>query len=163
VVEPVLAERHRRNIPEGDREIPVQLDPRTRMRRRRAPLGETGKLVASASLSTFSRSSAASLAKVVRRHPTYNGHTLAAPAALYAINLNSNVTLTINGTNSAGGTFTLDGAHTYRGLLVYAGAVTIQNLTIADATAHQHHRIVICCAKGRWPRASQNCTIHKLS
>jgi hypothetical protein len=49
---------------------------------------------------------------------------------LYAINLKSGVTLTIDGQGHK-----LDGANQYRGLFALAGAVTIQNLTITDATA----------------------------
>lgn len=60
----------------------------------------------------------------------FGGQTLAAPPDLYAVNLQSGVSLTIDG---AGGT--LDGANTYRGFFVYAGAVTIENLTIANSKA----------------------------
>ena len=49
---------------------------------------------------------------------------------LYAINLQSGASLTING-----GGNTLDGANAYRGILAYAGNLTIENLTIADASA----------------------------
>ncbi len=55
---------------------------------------------------------------------------------LWAINLQHGDTLTINGSNGSGGSYTLDGNNNqHRGLLVTSGAVTIQNLTIADATA----------------------------
>ena len=60
----------------------------------------------------------------------YGSQTLDAPSDLYAINLASGVTLTIDGAG-----YTLDGDGTYRGLLVYAGHVTVQDLTIADAAA----------------------------
>lgn len=60
----------------------------------------------------------------------FAGQTLAAPPDLYAINLHSGVSLTIDGNG-----WTLDGANTYRGLFAYAGNVTIENLTIADAEA----------------------------
>ena len=49
---------------------------------------------------------------------------------LDAINLQSGASLTING-----GGNTLDGANAYRGILAYAGNLTIENLTIADASA----------------------------
>ena len=61
---------------------------------------------------------------------TYGSQTLDAPADLYALNLSSGVTLTIEG-----GGYKLDGDGKYRGLLVYAGNVMVQNLTIADAAA----------------------------
>ena len=61
---------------------------------------------------------------------TFNGQTLSAPADLYALNLASGVTLTING-----GGYALSGASTYRGIFAYAGAVTIDNLTIELAVA----------------------------
>ena len=61
---------------------------------------------------------------------TYGTQTLSVPLDLYAINLAAGVSLTIDG-----GSHTLDGANAYRGLFVYAGNVTIQNLTIANATA----------------------------
>ncbi|MEO6840888.1 MAG: Hint domain-containing protein [Bradyrhizobium sp.] len=66
---------------------------------------------------------------------TFKGSTLSAPPDLYAFNLNSNVQVTIDGSNGSGGNFTLDGNNTYRGLLVYSGAVTIDNLTVHDAKA----------------------------
>src|SRR5665213_3400332 len=59
---------------------------------------------------------------------TFEGSTLSAPPDLYAFNLNSNVQVTIDGSNGSGGNFTLDGNNTYRGLFVYSGAVTIDNL-----------------------------------
>src|SRR5579872_1106279 len=61
---------------------------------------------------------------------TFGAQTLSAPPDLYALNLASGVSVTIDG-----GGNTLDGAGAYRGFFVYAGSVTIQNLTIADAAA----------------------------
>src|ERR1700724_1832908 len=66
---------------------------------------------------------------------TFNGQTLSAPADLYALNLQSGVSLTINGSKSAGGSYTLSGGGAFRGLLAYAGLVTIQNLNIANTVA----------------------------
>ena len=60
----------------------------------------------------------------------HGSQTLAAPPDLYAINLASGVTLTIDG-----GGYTLDGDGKYRGLFVYAGNVTVRDLTIANAAA----------------------------
>jgi len=51
---------------------------------------------------------------------------------LYAINLQSGVSLTIDTTGGGG---TLDGDGLYRGLFVYQGDVTVQDLTIDDAAA----------------------------
>src|SRR5580700_3079048 len=57
-------------------------------------------------------------------------------ADLDAINLQSGVTLTINGSNGSGGSYTLDGAGSYSGLLVDAGsAVAIGNLDISDSVS----------------------------
>ncbi len=61
---------------------------------------------------------------------TFNGEMLAAPAALYALNLQSGVLLTIDG-----GGNTLSGASQYGGLFAYAGSVTIQNLAIENTVA----------------------------
>jgi hypothetical protein len=58
------------------------------------------------------------------------GATLTEAAQLSAVNLAAGDTLTIKGAGS-----TLDGGHRYNGLFVYSGAVTIQNLTIANAKA----------------------------
>src|SRR5580658_189725 len=59
-----------------------------------------------------------------------DGTTVADPPDLLAINLNSGVSLTVNGEGDA-----LDGQNKYRGLLVYAGDVSIENLTIENALA----------------------------
>lgn len=61
---------------------------------------------------------------------TFGAQTLSAPPDLYALNLASGVSVTIDG-----GGNTLDGAGAYRGFFVYAGNVTINNLTIANAHA----------------------------
>jgi hypothetical protein len=61
---------------------------------------------------------------------SYGETTLSAPPDLYAINLASSVSLTIDGAN-----FALDGAGLYRGFLAYSGSVTIANLTITNAKA----------------------------
>ena len=61
---------------------------------------------------------------------SFNGKTLSAPADLYALNLKSGVSLSINGAG-----YTLSGASKYRGIFAYAGAVTIQNLSISNALA----------------------------
>ena len=53
-------------------------------------------------------------------------------ANLDAINLQSGVQLTINGSNGSGGSYTLDGAGSF-GLVVDAGSVTIENLDISNA------------------------------
>ena len=58
------------------------------------------------------------------------GATLTEAADLFAVNLHGNDTLTIDGQGA-----TLDGASAHRGLFIYSGAVTIQNLTIANAVA----------------------------
>src|ERR1019366_886412 len=59
-----------------------------------------------------------------------DGTHYVAPPDLYAIDLNSGVSLTINGENDI-----LDGHTQYRGLLISAGNVTIENLTIQNAVA----------------------------
>jgi hypothetical protein len=51
------------------------------------------------------------------------------------IKLQSGVTLTIDGSNGAGGENALDGSGAYRGLFVYSGMVTIEDLVIQNATA----------------------------
>jgi hypothetical protein len=72
-----------------------------------------------------------------------NGGTvdLTAPPDLYALNLAPGVSVTIKGAG-----YTLDGANAYRGLFVYAGAVTIEDLTIADAHP--------ATSSGAWPTAT---------
>src|SRR5579863_6965523 len=49
---------------------------------------------------------------------------------LYAINLAAGDTLTIDGAGN-----TIDGSGTHRGFFDYAGALTLQNLTIANTVA----------------------------
>ena len=60
-------------------------------------------------------------------------------SALLAINLMSNSSLTIEGTNGSGGGIaqvqTIDGESNQRGFFVYNGNVTLQNLTIQNALA----------------------------
>jgi hypothetical protein len=56
---------------------------------------------------------------------TFGSQTLSAPPDLYALNLATGVTVTIDGAGHA-----RDGANTYRGPFVYAGTVAIQDLTI---------------------------------
>jgi Hint domain/Passenger-associated-transport-repeat len=60
----------------------------------------------------------------------FAGNSLSAPAELYAINLKSGVTLTIDGNGN-----TLSGANTYSGLFAYSGAVTIDDLAIENTVA----------------------------
>ncbi len=60
----------------------------------------------------------------------YNGQTISAAPELFAFNLASGVSVTIDGAGHA-----LDGANAYRGLFVYQGNVTIQDLTIQNAVA----------------------------
>jgi len=59
----------------------------------------------------------------------FDGKMLSAVPDLYAFNLASNVSVTLNGNGD-----TLDG-NGYNALFVYQGDVTVENLTIADATA----------------------------
>jgi autotransporter-associated beta strand protein len=66
---------------------------------------------------------------------TFNGNTLSAPPDLYALNLQSGVSLTISGAAANGGSYTLSGAGKFRGFFAYTGAVTIQNLAIDDTLA----------------------------
>jgi hypothetical protein len=66
---------------------------------------------------------------------SFEGKTLSAPLDLYALDLQSGVTLTISGTTAGGGRYTLSGAGNYRGFFAYSGSVTIQNLVIANTAA----------------------------
>jgi hypothetical protein len=61
---------------------------------------------------------------------TYGTQTLSAPPDLYALNLTSSVSVTIDG-----GSYALDGDNLYQGLFVFQGDVTIQSLTIENAIA----------------------------
>ena len=72
---------------------------------------------------------------------TFEGQTLSAPADLYAFNLQSGVSVTLNGAG-----FALDGASKYRGLFAYAGDLTVENLTIQNAGGHRR------VGRRRWRR-----------
>ena len=61
---------------------------------------------------------------------TFEGQALSAPADLYAFNLQSGVSVTLDGAG-----FALDGAGQYRGLFAYAGTLAVDNLTIQNADA----------------------------
>jgi len=62
---------------------------------------------------------------------TFRADTFLQPSAdLYAVNLASDDTLTINGDNA-----TIDGGDLFQGLFVYSGAVTVDDLTIQHAKA----------------------------
>jgi autotransporter passenger strand-loop-strand repeat protein len=63
----------------------------------------------------------------------FNGGTLSAsaPEQLYAFNLASGVSVTLDGAG-----YTLNGDTSYQGLFVYQGDVTVENLTITGALAH---------------------------
>jgi hypothetical protein len=54
---------------------------------------------------------------------------------LYAFNLMSGSSVTINGANSAGGNFTIDGLGNTRGFFVYSGTVEIDHLTLQNTRA----------------------------
>ena len=58
---------------------------------------------------------------------------------LHAIDLQSGVPLTIDGSNGSGGIYTLNGAGS-RGFVVDAGSVTIQNLGLSNAVLSGPHR-----------------------
>jgi autotransporter-associated beta strand protein len=60
----------------------------------------------------------------------FNGTATTAPADLFAINLHSSASLTIDGQGH-----TLNGAGAYRGFFAYAGSLTINNLAIDNALA----------------------------
>ena len=54
---------------------------------------------------------------------------------LYAFNLLSGSSVTINGSDGHGGTYTIDGLNAQRGFFVYAGNVNLENLTIQNTVA----------------------------
>ncbi|MCP1974733.1 Ig-like domain-containing protein [Bradyrhizobium elkanii] len=54
---------------------------------------------------------------------------------LYAFNLLSGSSVTINGSDGHGGTHTIDGLNAQRGFFVYAGNVNLENLTIQNTVA----------------------------
>ncbi|WP_338830264.1 Ig-like domain-containing protein [Bradyrhizobium sp. 27S5] len=54
---------------------------------------------------------------------------------LYALNLLSGSSVTINGSDGHGGTHTIDGLNAQRGFFVYAGNVNLENLTIQNTVA----------------------------
>ncbi|MCC8977059.1 beta strand repeat-containing protein, partial [Bradyrhizobium brasilense] len=54
---------------------------------------------------------------------------------LYALNLLSGSSVTINGSDGHGGTYTIDGLNAQRGFFVYAGSVNLENLTIQNTVA----------------------------
>ena len=60
----------------------------------------------------------------------FEGQTIGAPADLYAFNLQSGVSVTLDGSFH-----TLNGANQYRGLFAYAGDLTVENLVIASTAA----------------------------
>jgi hypothetical protein len=65
-----------------------------------------------------------------------DGQSVLAPPGLFGISfLAPDPSLTIDGSNPAGGNYDISGDGQYRGLLVYAGAVTLQDLTIQNALA----------------------------
>ncbi|GKQ56105.1 Ig-like domain-containing protein [Bradyrhizobium sp. Ce-3] len=54
---------------------------------------------------------------------------------LYALNLLSGSSVTVNGSDGHGGTHTIDGLNAQRGFFVYAGSVNLENLTIQNTVA----------------------------
>ncbi|WP_420968217.1 Ig-like domain-containing protein [Bradyrhizobium sp. B120] len=54
---------------------------------------------------------------------------------LYALNLLSGSSVTINGSDGHGGTHTIDGLNAQRGFFVYSGSVNLENLTIQNTLA----------------------------
>ncbi|MHC2433787.1 Ig-like domain-containing protein [Bradyrhizobium sp. USDA 4451] len=54
---------------------------------------------------------------------------------LYALNLLSGSSVTINGSDGHGGAYTIDGLNAQRGFFVYAGNVNLENLTIQNTVA----------------------------
>ncbi|VIO66617.1 Adhesin BmaC autotransporter [Bradyrhizobium ivorense] len=54
---------------------------------------------------------------------------------LYALNLLSGSSVTINGSDGHGGGYTIDGLNAQRGFFVYAGNVNLENLTIQNTVA----------------------------
>ncbi|WP_167386908.1 Ig-like domain-containing protein [Bradyrhizobium mercantei] len=54
---------------------------------------------------------------------------------LYALNLLSGSSVTINGSDGRGGTYTIDGLNAQRGFFVYAGNLNLENLTIQNTVA----------------------------
>jgi hypothetical protein len=64
-----------------------------------------------------------------------NSITLDPQTPLYSLNLQSGVSVAIDGSDGGGGRYSLDGHGAQRGLFVYAGTVTVANLKIVNAVA----------------------------